>query len=131
MLDSQSEEHLLYRRAAVRIVLPIVNKEERLHPKILRIVDQASRPPDGVILIDIHYSPTDETFYVGGASRFSRYYQSNSLEELRAKLERDGWSGPVLIGDGYGPPVHAWDRNGYSGGDWIGARVAAQLKTDT
>ena len=89
------------------------------------------RPTGGVILVDIHYSSTDETFYVGGPSRFSRYYQSNFLEELGTRLERDGWSGPVLIGGTYGPPVHAWDRNGYSGGDWIGARLVETPSTKT
>jgi hypothetical protein len=128
-LASQSEEHLLYARGQERVVIPLVGRNEQLHPKVLRVVHHTCRPKSGVTFVGIHYSATDETFYVGGECPFSRYYQSNSLEELAAKLERDGWSGPVSIGDAYGPPVTAWDRDGYWGGDWIGARLAQTRAT--
>ena len=98
---------------------------------MLRVVEHALRPVGGVILVDIYYTASDETFYVGGVSRFSRYYQANSLEELSTKLELDGWSAAGLIGDAYGPPVHAWHREGYSGGGWIGARLVDQSTADT
>jgi hypothetical protein len=118
----------LYRRGDVRVTIPLLSRKERLHPKVFHVVEHVIRPTADVVLIDICYTASDETFYVGGASRYSPYYQANSLEELRTKLELDGWSGGGLIGDAYGPPLPAWHRDGYSGGHWIGGRLVNPTK---
>jgi hypothetical protein len=111
-------------------MIPLLSKKENLHPKILHVINHAIHPTAGVVLVDIHYTASDETFYVGGPSPYSRYYKANTLEELGKQLERDGWSGSALIGTAYGPPVTAWHRDTYSGGHWIGARLADQPTRD-
>lgn len=46
-----------------------------------------------IILADVHYSPTDETYYVlNGISRFADNYKTDTLYETFLVLKADGWS---------------------------------------
>jgi len=64
----------------------------------------------GVVIADVLYTASDETFYVTSRLDHQTHYEGGWLEDVSDRLKADGWSRCGYVTRADGVPVALWCR---------------------